>query len=223
MRAVRAAGIPAPKVVSYGEHPETPWAPVSILTTRLPGAELGRAYGDLGPAERDTILMELRAVLEAIRSWKNPWGRRICSISGDAIRSIRVPNHRIGPCDSEDEFDDYLLSTASSHSFPTQEEYEETLTAARKLHTLSHRIVFTHGDLALHNILVHNGHVSGLIDWESAGWYPEYWEFTTPLRWSARDHEKGSLFLRLGGDHYEEELEAELAIRSLTVDSWICV
>ncbi|PNY26289.1 Uncharacterized protein TCAP_03780 [Tolypocladium capitatum] len=223
MRAIRRAGIPAPKVVSYGEHPDTPWAPVSILMTRLPGEELGDIFEHLEPTQRNTVAMELHAILEAMRSWKSPWGQRICSISGGPIRSIRVPDHRVGPCESEDEFNDYLLSTASSHSFKTPAEYEATLATARKMRTLSHSIVFTHGDFALHNILVYNGRISGFIDWESAGWYPEYWEFTTPLRWPSRDPERVSLNLRLGGDRYGRELESEFAIRSLTVDSWICV
>jgi hypothetical protein len=69
----------------------------------------------------------------------------------------------------------------------------------------------------------YNGHVSGFIAWECAGWYPEYWEFTTPLRWRSQDPIKGSLFLELGGDGYHKKLESELAIMELTVDSWICV
>ncbi|KAE8332238.1 kinase-like domain-containing protein [Aspergillus sergii] len=38
-----------------------------------------------------------------------------------------------------------------------------------------HQIVFTHGDLHLANIMVNNGSVTGILDWEFGGWYPEYW------------------------------------------------
>lgn len=31
------------------------------------------------------------------------------------------------------------------------------------------------------NILVENGHISGIIDWEQAGWYPEYWEYVKAM------------------------------------------
>ena len=44
-----------------------------------------------------------------------------------------------------------------------------------------HRVVFSHGDLHINNILVHNGRLSGLIDWECAGWYPEYWDYTIAI------------------------------------------
>lgn len=44
-----------------------------------------------------------------------------------------------------------------------------------------HGIVFTHGDLRPDNIIVKNGRVTAIIDWEMAGWYPEYWEFAKAL------------------------------------------
>jgi thiamine kinase-like enzyme len=39
------------------------------------------------------------------------------------------------------------------------------------------KIVFTHNDLSPRNIIVVGNRVKGLLDWEYAGWYPEYWEF----------------------------------------------
>ncbi|KAK6840103.1 hypothetical protein PG987_005969 [Apiospora arundinis] len=39
--------------------------------------------------------------------------------------------------------------------------------------------VFTHGDLNPSNIFVRGDEVVGIIDWETAGWYPDYWEYTS--------------------------------------------
>lgn len=36
---------------------------------------------------------------------------------------------------------------------------------------------FTHGDLTNVNIMVENGNLTGIIDWEAAGYYPVWWEF----------------------------------------------
>jgi hypothetical protein len=40
MQAGRRAGFPVPRVICYGEHPDCPHAPVSILMTRAPGMNL---------------------------------------------------------------------------------------------------------------------------------------------------------------------------------------
>ena len=38
--------------------------------------------------------------------------------------------------------------------------------------------VFTHADVAPRNIMVDGrGRITGIIDWEHAGWYPDYWEY----------------------------------------------
>jgi len=77
---------------------------------------------------------------------------------------VRVPNHCICPCDSEAEINDLLFAPASSHNFKSPELYEEKMLQARKMHSLKHEIVFTHGDLQRHNIMIHEGHISGFID-----------------------------------------------------------
>lgn len=39
------------------------------------------------------------------------------------------------------------------------------------------QIIFTHGDLVPRNIMVRNGGIVSILDWEMAGFYPEYWEY----------------------------------------------
>ena len=47
----------------------------------------------------------------------------------------------------------------------------------------SARSVFTHADIAPHNILVDDkGQITGILDWELAGWYPEYWEYANIMK-----------------------------------------
>lgn len=202
MRAVRAAGFPAPRVLCYGAHPETPHAPVSILMTRLPGVELAEVFDDdLEDSEREAITEELRIMLDAMRSWTAPTlPPSISSITGGPIRSIRVSGHSLGPFDDEKGLAEFLLASASAHFYDSTESFERDLATAGKLLDMPpHRIVFTHGDFAWHNFLVDGGRVTGCIDWECAGWYPEYWEFTTPLRWSSSYPEWRGLLMWLGG------------------------
>ena len=49
-----------------------------------------------------------------------------------------------------------------------------------------HAIVFTHGFLAFRNIIVKDSRFKAIIDWEMAGWYPEYWEFAKAF-WLGND------------------------------------
>jgi hypothetical protein len=219
----RSSGFPAPKIISYGEHPSKPHAPMSILMTRVPGTELGNPglYEGLTDDERESIFAELDCMIQVMRKWSQPQGKQqICSVLGTAVRSVRIPNHAVGPCESESEFNDHLFASLARHSFETREEFEKTVEIAERLRKTRHPIVFTHGDLKHHNIMVLDGHISAFLDWESAGWYPDYWEFTTPLRFSRNDHWWTKLVLRLGGEKYAVELESERALVPLTVDCW---
>jgi hypothetical protein len=223
LEEVRATGLPTPKIISYGEHPNTHHAPVSILMTRLPGREIGQVYQSLSPKAKTIALTEFKLHLPTIRGWASPWGdERVCSITGGAIRSIRVPNHTIGPCETPQEFHEYLLS-AAYNSFASEAVYEEKLHSARKLQSLQRPgVKFTHGDIKHHNILVdEEGHITGLIDWESAGWYPEFGEYTTALRFLPKDFWWYEFLMKAGAQRYLEESECERALTSLTIESYV--
>jgi aminoglycoside phosphotransferase (APT) family kinase protein len=56
------------------------------------------------------------------------------------------------------------------------------------------------------NIIIDRGRLSGIVDWECAGFYPEYWEFTKLFYGGHISPEILGAFV---GDTYEEELEAE--------------
>ncbi|KAF2185015.1 hypothetical protein K469DRAFT_168678 [Zopfia rhizophila CBS 207.26] len=43
--------------------------------------------------------------------------------------------------------------------------------------------VFMHGDIAPRNIVMaEDGHVKGSLNWETAGWCPEYWEYVNMIK-----------------------------------------
>lgn len=221
MQVARAAGFPVPRVICYGEHPDTPHAPVSILMTRVPGKELGQVYGTLSSEEKKSVLQEFKGYLEVMRGWPNPWGgNRICSLIGTAIRSVRVPNHVAGPFESEEEFNEYLIRPSWSGGFSSDAAYHDALSLAKGMDKMAHRIVFAHGDLKPHNILVDEGRITGFLDWESAGWYPDYWDFTTPLRFTREDFWWYNFVIELGGGLYLPELGCERALTSLTSASY---
>ncbi|PYI29827.1 kinase-like protein [Aspergillus indologenus CBS 114.80] len=221
MQVARQAGLPVPKVICYGEHADSPHAPVSILMTRVPGKELGQVYTTLSDEAKEAVARQLDQYLTCIRNWANPWGeRRICSIVGTPIRSVRVPNHLAGPFKSEQELNDYLRAPAWAGGFSSEEAYHQAMNRARKMDELPHRIVFTHGDLKHHNIMVHEGRITGFLDWESAGWYPEYWEYTTALRFTPEAFWWYHFVVELGGKSFMRELDCERALTGLTSASY---
>lgn len=77
-----------------------------------------------------------------------------------------------GPINSIQQFEDFILSGAKVPGL-----YKGVL---RKLLPTSSMIVCTHGDIRPANIMVEQRDgqwaVSGIIDWETAGIYPDYWE-----------------------------------------------
>lgn len=222
MHMARSAGMPVPKVLCCGEHPNAAFnRTFSILMTRLPGVPLENSRDQLEINAEGPWLQELKTCVQSMRSWSPPDQGAICSPIGTSIRSSRVPGHTMGPFPSEREFYDYLFSPASSHTFESPVEYEQTLSCAKKLQQRSHQTMFTHGDFKAHNILISDdAHLSGFLDWESAGWYPEYWEFTTAMRFG-RNSWWFQVASWMGGDRYPEELDSDIALNLLTVDSYI--
>ncbi|KII85420.1 hypothetical protein PLICRDRAFT_178495 [Plicaturopsis crispa FD-325 SS-3] len=154
--------------------------------TPLPGVHLTHAWDTLSAAQKDGIRKQLEGYLRIMRRARSP--SRICSLSGGPIFSPRVPLNIIGPYDTEEEFHRRrrLLEVASPIGF-SGPSYEDTLALAGSMRH-DHETVFTHGDLMHWNILVHNGRISGIIDWETAGWLPDYWEYATMLRTDLRGH-----------------------------------
>src|ERR1700733_13388996 len=44
------------------------------------------------------------------------------------------------------------------------------------------KVHLTHGDLSRHHVLVEGSKITGILDWETAGYCPEFWEFCR-MRW----------------------------------------
>lgn len=58
--------------------------------------------------------------------------------------------------------------------------------------------------------MIEHGRLSGIVDWECAGFYPEYWEFTKLFYGAQPPPDMQSVIHdAFTGDTYEEELETE--------------
>lgn len=77
-----------------------------------------------------------------------------------------------GPFNNEEDFNATIADAYTSKSKGHVDSY-----IRGTLNSHNHSIAFTHGDLRRANIIVKDGRLAAIIDWELAGWYPTYWEF----------------------------------------------
>ncbi|KAK0122470.1 hypothetical protein ONS95_010702 [Cadophora gregata] len=166
-----------------------------LVMTRVPGVPLSQKIPVMSYPERKQLAIDLRAYLQEFQNIPNTNKSLICDADGGAVFDYRIPGRSAGPFQSEEEFNNCLI---------TQERLRSPV------HSRKHRIVFTHADLDLTNVLVDAGRLSGLVDFGCAGFYPEYWEFTKgKFIEFGPDPAWTNLLAAVFGDEYLEEFEAE--------------
>jgi hypothetical protein len=148
----------------------------------LPGQSLRLLWSKLSPAQKVHIFRQLRPYLTELRSLPQPDPvGRVAPVLGQCFDE-RLSDDPFGPFKCEKDFNDWRIST---HDWQGQisPRLAELFRKTRLQMRDDHKILFTHGDLHLQNVLVdlrgpkpEDAHVVALIDWEMSGWMPEYWE-----------------------------------------------
>ncbi|OJD13728.1 hypothetical protein AJ78_05840 [Emergomyces pasteurianus Ep9510] len=162
----------APRVLDFIELPAT--AECWMLTTRIMGDVAGKCLPLMNAEQLQQFSIDFRDYVEQIRSIPNPYPHLICSSLGEECRDCRIDHDDggNGPYDKIEDLNKHLMSICS----PIPEAADRAL--VEKIHSRSYRVFFAHADLKPGNVLVHDGRLSGFVDWEFAGWYPEYWEYS---------------------------------------------
>ncbi|KAK4446309.1 kinase-like domain-containing protein [Podospora aff. communis PSN243] len=183
----RHTSIPTPlalDVVSATAKPSGASSESYLLTTKVPGIPLFRCLHVLSDSDCEEIARQLKdyvVQLRAVPRSQRPGPNVISNTLGEACRDCRIRGGMpIGPFANEAAFSQLLRFSDDP---------------ARR----GHKIVFTHADLNPRNILVDKvtrsdgtsgWRITGIVDWENAGHYPEYWEYTKALfegfRWPQR-------------------------------------
>ncbi|EXJ82249.1 hypothetical protein A1O3_06062 [Capronia epimyces CBS 606.96] len=166
--------VPAPRplgVISDSRH-------TYIFMSFIPGVSLDRVWDYLSDEKKIFIRRQLDTILTKMRvpiTLPLPLG----GTAGEGCRHTRRYTHRsktqLYSCP---QFVDFLLSNPHYASKP----YVRLFRKLWKSQESS--IVFTHGDLRLSNIMVRAVYtdpeemprVSGIVDWEESGLYPDWWE-----------------------------------------------
>ncbi|KAG6282231.1 hypothetical protein E4U48_004839 [Claviceps purpurea] len=134
-----------------------------LLTTKVCGIPLGWCIDTLSRDEVTTLLRAIPKEVSPEYAITNALGK--ACYDGRLITGSQYDEARgdfFGPFMDEEDFNDTLRCGALPNV----------------VHSSGHEIVFTHGDLNMRNIMMHNERLSGFIDRETCGGYPDYWDYT---------------------------------------------
>lgn len=191
--------IPAPRLIDVGEHN----GEVYLIMTYLPGQGLNGVFHLMSYTERNRFADDLSACVAQLRGVPNNTPYKFANTIGGPLYDHRIPSPPPGnPCNSEAGFYDTLTADFGRTA---AECFGEDYPSLRQ----DHRSFFNHSDFYHGNLLLENGRLSGIVDWECAGYKPEYWEFTKAILLVQGLPEKEALFRRVFGHQYEEELKVE--------------
>jgi aminoglycoside phosphotransferase len=177
-----------------------------LLTSALSGCHIGLVIDTMSDEEIADFIRDLRRWLTQMRSIPKTVAPafEIVSAAGKGCFDYRITASTeydwdrgdfFGPFKDEDDFIGILRCGALPDV----------------VHRGGHRVVFTHGDLNMRNIMVTERKLSGIVDWENSGWYPEYWDYTK-AHFVTKHHRRWKkivdrVFAELGD--YQEELATE--------------
>ncbi|KAI0696626.1 kinase-like domain-containing protein [Cytidiella melzeri] len=136
------------------------------LMSRLPGRDLSQ-LDESTPEQMEIIAADVLAIIDEL--WRIPQpseldGQVMVSASGHGLPHPATFRESLGgPYAST--YDLYKSLSFNMSKMPPG--YFDKIFADP--------IVWTHTDLTMRNVMIHNGRVSGIIDWEDAGWLPRHW------------------------------------------------
>lgn len=146
-----------------------------IFMSYVPGVTLASVWRNLQPPSKGRIQEQLNNILIDLRSLPFPEHLMLGGVAGEGCKDLRRHlRHCKEPITGAESFEDFLFSNPNFGS-------EIFISFLRRMAPTKPRIVFTHGDLHLENIIVNSTEsgefsVVGLIDWELSGFYPDWWE-----------------------------------------------
>lgn len=175
-------GVCAPKVLGlYDIKTTKPSKTVAttLVSERVPGLPLEDVWLDLSVAEQSSVKAQLRVQFERMRQCTQPFIGRINSQELPNIFAHFANTTTCGPFPDEKSFDSWCINRLLTGNPITRFKWQKRLASERR--QSSGRFVLTHGDLSPANIMVDRGNVTGIIDWERSGFYPEYAEYAFAL------------------------------------------
>lgn len=141
------------------------------------GTLLEEAWPGLAPEAKFSIAGQLRQLVDEMRktaqgvvprilgsAFSGQYSLLMEEIRGTTYFAVQIsPTHR--------QFIAFLIATLHP-GVPIS-----VVTSIAAQFGLSGRLVLSHCELSPQNIIVDQGKIVGIIGWDHAGWYPEWWEY----------------------------------------------
>ncbi|CAP80413.1 Pc12g07860 [Penicillium rubens Wisconsin 54-1255] len=163
--------IPVPKVFNTHYHDGDLYIEMEII--RGMNLEAAWYHSHLSQDQKKDIIAEVAGHISQLRKLEPPREGMVASASLGEAMDHRVGSCTFGPFTSHKGFHSYLRANA-----PIEDCNEVFGPEVTECHSRHYRSCFTHADIAPRNIMVDDGKVSAIVDWQFGGWYPEYWEYT---------------------------------------------
>ena len=124
---------------------------------------------ELNETDINNICSQLKGYVEELRSIK---GSYIGTINNKPINDIMFGE--IGPYRDETSLNTQIINNVNQALQNYYAEFIKNIFLSGGKHSFN----LTHGDLTPRNIILDESNkIVGIIDWESAGYLPEYWEY----------------------------------------------
>ncbi|EER36955.1 conserved hypothetical protein [Histoplasma capsulatum var. duboisii H88] len=157
----------------------------------IPGAPLTEAWDSLHDTTKKRICIETWSMIEKFRQIEKPAALQhhfLCLADGSPCINDPIV---AGICCADPPHppllnnDDVRARIYECYYAANGRKYEKELLSMLPHSDIS---VFSHVDIGPHNIMFDKASlkITGIIDWEMAGWYPDYWEYSSimrPARW----------------------------------------
>lgn len=172
-----APSVPVPEV--YESDFDDPRAG-RIYMEEIPGETLEKVWPSLDPNQKEQACRDLWDIIMALREIPRPQDipAEQClyitvdgsplypqgGLTGNEVAPLREDQHN-----TDDAFRSFIIQRYRENHGPSED--------VKNNFPRSERAVFTHGDIKPRNIMASaDGRITSLLDFEAAGFMPEYWE-----------------------------------------------
>nr|POE94582.1 hypothetical protein CFP56_16821 [Quercus suber] len=202
--------VPAPRLYAmYYDNEE-----LFLVMQRMPGVQLDALWGELSEDDKALLVVNLRQVFDELRRHECPQAGFFGAVDGGS-----VPHHLFfchddrpdltGPFQGEAAFNAGMVAQYKDiRELNNQRDFKAHFYETNLNKVLAgHKPTLTHSDVQMKNIIVreavpensrHRRFEIALVDWEYAGWYPDYWEYFmmfTIFQWDQDWSQKAADFM----------------------------